>query len=127
VLISVTSSTRRLAGHRWNRYKGSLSVLRHLQLPSDSAVKHATECDTINRAGMDTEPYDPARILIHDNQDSVATQRRRLAPEQIQTPDAVFRVAEEREPGWAARIRFRSVMRGYGEPHPCRLQRRKPT
>src|SRR5215470_15671056 len=41
-------------------------VLGHLELPSDGAVEHGTECDTIDRAGMDAEPYDPARVLIHD-------------------------------------------------------------
>jgi len=59
---------------------------------------------------MDAEPYDPARVLIHDHQDPVGTQRCRLAPEQIHTPEAVFHVAEEGEPGWASRIRFRPVM-----------------
>jgi hypothetical protein len=48
---------------------GAGEVLGHLELPSDGAVKHATECDTIDRAGMDAEPYDPARVFIHDNQD----------------------------------------------------------
>jgi len=85
-------------------------VLGHLELPSDGAVKHATECDTIDRAAMDAEPYDPARVLIHDEQDPVGTQRCRLAPEQIHTPEAVFHVAEESEPRWASRIRFRPVM-----------------
>ena len=86
-------------------------VLGHLELPSDGAVEHATECDTIDRAGMDAEPYDPARVLIHDDQHPVGTQRCRLAPEQIHTPEAVFHVAEEREPGWTSRIRFRPVMK----------------
>src|SRR6516162_10248240 len=85
-------------------------VLGHLELPSDGAVEHATECDTIDRAGMDADPYDPARVLIHDHQDPVGTQRCRLAPEQIHTPEAVFHVAEEGEPGWASRMRFRPVM-----------------
>ena len=48
---------------------------------------------------MDAEPNDPARVLIHDDQDPVGTQRCRLAPEQIHTPEVVFHVAEEREPG----------------------------
>ena len=65
-------------------------VLGHLELPSDGAVKHATGCDTIDRAGMDAEPYDPARVLIHDHQDPVGTQRCRLAPEQIHTPRLSF-------------------------------------
>jgi len=58
-------------------------VLGHLELPSDGAVEHATECD---RDGMDAEPYDPARILIHDDQDPMGTQRCRFAAEQIHTP-----------------------------------------
>src|SRR5215472_563561 len=85
-------------------------VLGHLELPSDGAVEHATECDTIDRAGMDAEPYDPARVLIHDDQDPAGTQRCRLAPEQIHTPEAVLHVAEEREPGGASRIPSRPVM-----------------
>ncbi len=59
---------------------------------------------------MDAERYDPARVLIHDDQDPVGTQRCRLAPAQIHTPEAVFHVAEERETAWASRIRFRPVM-----------------
>jgi hypothetical protein len=85
-------------------------VLGHLELPSDGAVEHATECDIIDRAGMDAEPYDPTRVLIHDDQHPVRTQRCRLAPEQVHTPEAVFHVAEERQPGWASRIQFRPVM-----------------
>src|SRR6516165_12195716 len=52
--------------------------------------------------------------MIHDDQDPVGTQRCRLAPEQIHPPETVFHVAEEREPGWASRIRFRPVMNAEG-------------
>src|SRR5438309_7713595 len=48
---------------------------------------------------MDAEPNDPARILIHDDQDPMGLQRCRLAPEQIHAPEAVFHVAQERQPG----------------------------
>ena len=71
-------------------------VLGHLDLPSNGAVEHPTKRDTIDRAGMDAEPYNPARVLIHDDQGLVGPQRCRLAPEQIHTPEAVFHVAEER-------------------------------
>ena len=70
-------------------------VLRHAEVPSNGAVEHPTECDTIDRARMDAEPKDAACILIHDDQDPVGPQRGRLAPEQIYTPEAVFHVAEE--------------------------------
>ena len=73
-------------------------VLRHPELPSNGAVEHPTECDTIDRARMDAEPNDAARILIHDDQHPVGPQRGRLAPEQIYTPEAVFHVAQESQP-----------------------------
>ena len=56
-------------------------VVRHPELPSNGAVEHPTECDTIERSRMDAEPNDAARILIHDDQDPVGPQRGRLAPE----------------------------------------------
>jgi hypothetical protein len=46
-------------------------------------VEHPTKCDAIDGSGMDAEPNDPARVLIHDNQDPVGPQRGRFAPEQI--------------------------------------------
>jgi hypothetical protein len=56
-------------------------VLGHPALPSNGAVEHPTERDTIDRAGMDAEPNDPARKLIQDRQDPVGPPRGRLAPE----------------------------------------------
>ena len=47
---------------------------------------------------MDAEANDPPRILIHDDQDPVGPQRCRLAAEQINTPETVFYVAQERQP-----------------------------
>jgi hypothetical protein len=75
-------------------------VLRHPELASNGAVEHPTEYDTINRAGMDAEPNDAARVLIHDDQDPVGPQRCRLAPEQIHAPEAVFHVAQETFRNW---------------------------
>ena len=44
-------------------------VLRHPALPSNGTVEHPTEGDTIDGSRMDAETNDPARILIHDDQD----------------------------------------------------------
>ena len=71
-------------------------VVRQPAMPSNGVVEHPTESDTIDRARMDAEPNDPARVLIHDDQDPVSPQRGRLAAEQIDTPEAVFHVAQER-------------------------------
>ena len=71
-------------------------AVRQPALASNGAVEHPTESDAIDRARMDAEPNDPARVLIHDDQDPVSPQRGRLAAEQIDTPEAVFHVAQER-------------------------------
>src|SRR5260370_35291038 len=62
-------------------------VLWQPALTSNGAVKHATESDPIDRAGMDAETNDPSRVLIHNHQDPVRPQGYRLPPEQIHTPD----------------------------------------
>ena len=59
-------------------------------MPSKGAVEHPIECDPVARARLDAEPNDPARVLIHDDQNPVGPQRGRLAAEQIRAPEAVF-------------------------------------
>ncbi len=87
-------------------------VLRQPAMASNSAVKHPTESDTIDRARMDAEPKDATRILIHDDQDPVGPQRGRLAPEQIHTPEAIFHVAQEGQPGGTTGVLSRRAMMG---------------
>jgi hypothetical protein len=53
------------------------------------------EYDPIDRTGTDGEANDPARVLIHNDQDPVGPRGYRLAAEQIHTPETVFRVSEE--------------------------------
>ena len=67
-------------------------VLRHAALPSKGVVEHPTKSDTIDGSGLDSEPHDATRVLIHDHQDPVRPQRGRLAPEQIHTPETIFHV-----------------------------------
>jgi hypothetical protein len=61
---------------------------------------------------MDAEANDPASVLIHDDQDPVGPQRGRLALEQIHAPQAVFHVAQERQPGGAIGVVSRPVVMG---------------
>ena len=61
-------------------------VLRDPALPSNGAIEHPAECDTIDGSGMGAESDDPAGLLIHNDQDPVGPQRGRFASEQIDTP-----------------------------------------
>ena len=87
-------------------------VLRHPALPANGAVEHSTKGDTIDRACVDAEANDPSRVLIHNDQDPVGPQRGRLAPEQIHTPEAVFHVAQESQPGGTPGVPSRPVVMG---------------
>ncbi len=59
-------------------------VLRHPELPANGTVEHPTESDTIDLSRMDAEPNDPARALIHDDQDPVGSQGGRLTHTQAE-------------------------------------------
>jgi hypothetical protein len=87
-------------------------VLRQPAMPSNGAVEHPTECDTIDLSRMDAEANDAARVLIHDDQDPVGPQRGRFAPEKIDTPEAVLQVAQEGQPRWATGVLFRPIVTG---------------
>jgi len=87
-------------------------VVRQPALASNGAVEHPTERDTIDRSRMDAEPNDPARVLIHNDQNPVGPQRGRLTAEQIYTPEAVFHVAQESQPGRTTGALPRPVVMG---------------
>jgi|SRR5437588_6088185 len=59
---------------------------------------------------MDLISNDPARVLIHDDQDPVGPQGGRLAPKQINAPETVFYVAQESQPGGTTRVLSRPVV-----------------
>ena len=61
---------------------------------------------------MHAKPDDPARELIHDDQDPVSAQRSRIAAKQVHAPETVLHVTQESQPGGAAGVRSWSVMSG---------------
>src|SRR5437868_11112489 len=91
-------------------------VLGHLALPAKRVVKHPAKSDPVDASGMDAEPQDAARELIHDDQDPVSPQRGRFASEQIYIPEAVLGLTEEHGLGYygakaAATARRAAVVR----------------
>jgi hypothetical protein len=76
--ISVTSSIRKLACplvEPIERIIVGAQILRQPELASNGAVEHPTKCDTIDLSSMDAEANDPARVLIHDDQDLCGTEQ----------------------------------------------------
>ena len=60
---------------------------------------------------MDAKTNDASCILIHRDQYPVRLQQNRFTSKQIDTPQTIFQMADEREPGrTVVRIGFRMVM-----------------
>jgi hypothetical protein len=64
-------------------------------------VEHATGRHAVEVCRLDAEAGEPAREEIHDQHDPVALEHNRFTSEQIDTPQAVLHVSDEREPGWS--------------------------
>src|ERR1700687_202488 len=62
-------------------------------------VEHATDRHAIDVRRLDTEANDAAREVIHHNHDPIALEHNGFTSEQIDTPQAVLHVSDEREPG----------------------------
>jgi len=64
-------------------------------------VEHATDRHAIDVRRLDAEANDAAREMIHHNHDPVTLEHNRFTLEQIDSPQAVLHVADERAPRWA--------------------------
>lgn len=91
-------------------------VLRQRTLIGNDATEHPAESNSIDRSGMNPKADDPARVLIHDDEDPMSLQDCRLAAKQVDTPETVLEVADECQPGRAAGMRHGSVMGGQDAP-----------
>jgi hypothetical protein len=91
-------------------------VLWQRPLADNGAMEHPTESDAIDRSGMHPKADDPARILIHYDEDPVSPQDCRLAAKEIDTPEAVLGVPDESQPGGPAGMRHGSVIGGQDTP-----------
>ena len=71
---------------------------------------------------MDAETHEAPREMVHHNQHPVGTQQRRFASKQIDAPQTVLRVPQDREPGWPRRVRLRRVPNGENASHHILVQ-----
>ena len=79
---------------------------------SNRMAKHAAQGTAIHDAGMNTKANDPPGVVVHDHQHPMAAEQRGLAPEEVDAPQAVFRLPQERQPGGTAPAWTRSIVRG---------------
>jgi hypothetical protein len=85
---------------------------RGRSLPGDGLVEHPAERGTIDGHGLHAKADDPAGKLIHDDQNPVTPQQDRFGPEQVQAPETVFGMTQEREPRRSVVTAFGAVVCG---------------
>ena len=61
-------------------------------------IEHLAKGGAIDIASMHPKSNDSPSELIHDNQNPVGLEGNRLAPKQIDTPEAILHVADKGEP-----------------------------
>src|SRR5664279_704406 len=81
-------------------------------LPGDGLVEHVAERWTVDGHGLHAKADDPAGKLIHDYQDPVTPQQDRFGLEQVQAPETVFGLTQEREPRRSVVTAFGVVVSG---------------
>lgn len=61
---------------------------------TDRVVEHSAQRRSIDGSSLYSETNDPPRELIHDDQDPMGIENEGFAAEQIDAPQAVFRMPE---------------------------------
>jgi hypothetical protein len=80
-------------------------------------VEHSAKGDTVDRAGLQAKPDDPASALIHDDQYPGGPQPSRFAAKEIHAPETVLPVAEESQPRRPAGVPGGLVRLGQDAPN----------
>ena len=71
------------------------------RLAGSRVIEPATDAAAIDSGLLDSKADDAARADVHYPHGPVAAKQDGLASKQIHAPEAVFRLGEKRQPGWA--------------------------
>ena len=72
---------------------------------------------------MHAKAYDATRAVVHDDEHPMGAHDGRFASEQVETPQTVLRVTEDREPGRASGVRRPAVPSGENASHDILVDR----
>jgi hypothetical protein len=95
-------------------------------LPVNRRVQHPADVGPGDGPAMDAGANEAARELIHDDEYPVAAEHDRLAANEIHAPEAVWRMADERQPGGSSASRRRAIGFGQHAVHDVELKSRNP-
>ena len=79
-------------------------------LTRNGPVEHAAKCDSIAGARLDCKANDFPRKVIHHHQDPMGSEKDRFHLKEVRAPEAVFGMAQQREPRRTAFVTIGPVM-----------------
>ena len=79
-------------------------------LTMDGGVEHATNVDAGDGSAVHADADETTRELVHDHEHPVAPEHDRLASKEVDAPEAVCGVADERQPRGPASARSRAIV-----------------
>ena len=82
-------------------------------LPGGGSIEHSARRNAIDACGADAKADDTTGEDVHDEQDPMAAQDHRFNAKQIDTPDAIFCLSDDGQPGRTIGNRLGSKV--YGE------------
>ncbi len=90
---------------------------------SNRLLEHPAECQTIDNSALDPEPDDSTRVLVHNDQNPISLQADRFTSEQVEAPQTVLHMTDERQPGGTTLRRRRPIMQGQNPPNHILINR----
>ena len=81
-------------------------------LTMNGGVEHTANVDACDRSRVHADANKATRELVHHDEHPVAPQHDRLAAKEVDAPEAVGGVSDERQPRGAASARGRAIVFG---------------
>src|SRR5262249_32930040 len=80
-------------------------------------LEHLAERHTINDSALDPESDDSPCVLVHDDQHPIGLQCDRFTTEQVEAPQTILHMADERQPRGTVFRRRRRILGGENSPN----------
>lgn len=90
---------------------------------SDCLLNIAAETQAIDDSSLNSKPDNSTCVLIHHHEHPIRLQADRFTSEQVDIPQTVLHVTDERQPGWTVVQRRRPEMQSQNPPNHVLINR----
>jgi hypothetical protein len=92
-------------------------------MAASRSIEHPAQRDAIHDTALHAKAHDATCALVHHHENPMRPQDRRFASKQVETPQTVLRVTEDRDPGRPRRVWRRPAPGGENPPHDILVER----